>query len=139
MSRLAGTACAVLVLLALSGCGDATAIPQAGTATPFAVGSVSITQQGNAPVTVDTTSVHFSLDDTRSLVVHLMLTSHATGPVTVSVRASLYGPSHNLVGDAVGGQINVQAGQPTAVQLSGPTPLGTIASAVVEASVQPSA
>jgi hypothetical protein len=139
LTRLAGPACAASLLLAgLTGCGDDTKLPQAAGATAFTSTAVAITQQGNADVSIDNASIMFVLDDTRSLVVHLSLTSHASKPVTVSVRASLYDPKHNLVGDAVGGQINVQPGQVTAVQLSGPTPLGTIASAVFEASTQAS-
>jgi hypothetical protein len=135
LRRWAGPACAAaLLLLGLTGCGDDTRIPQAATSTPFTSTAVAITQQGNADVSIDTSSVTFVLDDTRSLVVHLSLTSHAAAPLTVSLRASLYDAKHNLVGDAVGGQINVQPGQVTAVQLAGPRPLGTIVSAVLEAS-----
>ena len=139
LKRLIAPACAAsLLLVGLAGCGDDTKLPQAAAATPFTATAVAITQQGNADVSIDDASVKFVLDDTRSLVVHLSLTSHVTTPVTVSVRASLYDPKHALVGDAAGGQINVQPGQVTTVQLSGPTPLGTIASAVFEASTKAS-
>ena len=139
LTRLASPACAAsLLLVGLTGCGDDTKLPQAAAATPFTAAAVAITQQGNADVSIDDTSVRFVLDGTRSLVVHLSLTSNVTKPVTISVRASLFDPTHKLVGDAVGGQINVQPGQVTAVELSGPTPLGTIASAVFEASTRAS-
>lgn len=141
LARVMGAArigAVVLPLALIAACGDATTIPEAASATPFTAASVAVTQQGNADVSVDTASVTFALDDTRSLVVHLTLTSHAQGTVTVSLRASLYDPKHNLVGDATGGQIDVKPGATVAVQLSGPTPLGTIASAVVEASTAPS-
>lgn len=132
-------ACATaLLLLALSGCGDDTKIPQAVAATPFATSSVAITQQGDAAATIDARSVSFKLDDSRSLVVRATLTSHARSLISISVRASLYDPRHNLVGDAIGGQVKVQPGQQTTLNLSGPTPLGTIASAVFEVSGQPS-
>ncbi|MEO8899359.1 MAG: hypothetical protein ABI352_03650 [Candidatus Dormibacter sp.] len=135
----AGTAfAAALLVVALSGCGDDTKIPQAASATPFATNSVAITQQGNADATIDASSVSFKLDDSRSLVVRATLTSRATSMISVSVRASLYDPSHNLVGDAIGGQVKVQPGQRTILSLSGPTPLGTIASALFEVSGQPS-
>jgi uncharacterized cupredoxin-like copper-binding protein len=135
----AGTACAVaLLVMALSGCGDDTKLPQAVSTTPFATSTVAITQKGNADATIDARSVSFKLDDSRSLVVHATLTSHASSMMSVSVRASLYDPSHNLVGDAIGGQIKVQPGQPTTLNLSGPTPLGTIASALFEVSGQAS-
>jgi hypothetical protein len=134
----AGAALATaLLLVALSGCGDDTKIPQAVSATPFATSSVAITQRGNADATIDAGSVSFKLDDSRSLVVRATLTSRASSLISVSVRASLYDPSHNLVGDAIGGQVKVQPGQPTVLSLSGPTPLGTIASALFEVSGQP--
>jgi hypothetical protein len=60
------------------------------------------------------------------------------GPITVTIRGSLDDPSHQLVGDVSGGQINVAPGSTIGVQLSGPTPLGTIASATFEATAQPS-
>lgn len=139
LTTRAGTACATaLLLVALSGCGDDTKIPQAVSATPFATSTVAITQRGNADATIDANSVSFKLDDSRSLVVRATLTSHATSLISVSVRASLYDPSHNLVGDAIGGQVKVQPRQQTTLSLSGPTPLGTIASAVFELSGQPS-
>lgn len=135
----AGVACAAaLLLMALSGCGDQAKIPQAASATPFAASTVAITEQGNADASIDTKSVSFMLDDSRSLVVHLTLTSHAAAPISVSVRVSLYDPRHSLVGDAIGGQVKVQPGQQTPLSLTGPTPLGTIASAVFEVSGQPS-
>jgi hypothetical protein len=99
---------------------------------------VAITQRGNAAATIDARSVSFKLDDSRSLVVRATLTSHATSLISISARASLYDPRHNLVGDAIGGQVKVQPGQQTTLNLSGPTPLGTIASAVFEVSGQPS-
>lgn len=134
----AGTACTVaLLLVALSGCGDDTKIPQVVSATPFATSTVAITQRGNADATIDSRSISFRLDDSRSLVVHVTLTSHAASLISVSVRASLYDPGHSIVGDAIGGQVKLQPGQQTTLSLSGPTPLGTIASAVFEVSVQP--
>lgn len=138
LKRMAGPACSTILLLSLlAACGDDTRLPQAAGATAFSAASVTITQQGNADVSIDNASVVFALDGTRSLVVRLRLTSHASAPVNITLRASLYDKNHNLVGDAVGGQINVQPGQPSSVQLAGPTPLGTIASAVFEASSLP--
>jgi hypothetical protein len=132
---LAGTACAAaLLLVGLTGCGDDTKIPQAALATQFAASTVAITQQGNANATIDTSSVSFALDDTRSLVVHLTLTSHAFAKSSISVRVTLSDPKHNIIGDAIGGQVNVVPGQKATLALSGPTPLGTIASAVFEVS-----
>jgi hypothetical protein len=129
---------AVLLLTALSGCGDETRLPQVPSSTPFTTGSVSISQQGSAPVTIDTSSVTFMPDDSGSLVAHVTLTSTAVAPVTVIVRGSLYDPSHAIVGDLTGGQVNVAAGSTTTIQLNGPRPLGTIASATFEVTTQPS-
>ncbi|MBJ7609559.1 MAG: hypothetical protein JF887_09060 [Candidatus Dormibacteraeota bacterium] len=138
MRSLAGSLCgATLLLTALTACGDTTKVPEAAPATPFMTGSVEITQQGNANVSIDAASVTFKLDASRSLVMHLMLTSHSPLAQTISIRGSLYDTKHNLVGDAVGGQINVVPGQPTGVELTGPTPLGTIASARLEVSSPP--
>lgn len=113
----AGGACVMaLHLMALSGCGDDTRLPETVSATAFATSTVAITQQGNADATIDTQSVSFKLDDSRSLVVHATLTSHATSMISVSARASMYDPGHSL---------------------SGPTPIGTIASALFEVTDQP--
>jgi hypothetical protein len=66
LTTRAGTACATtLLLVALSGCGDDTKIPQAVSATPFATSTVAITQRGNADATIDANSVSFKLDDSR--------------------------------------------------------------------------
>jgi hypothetical protein len=136
---LTGPACAgVLLIAGLTGCGDDTHLPQAPSATPFTTSPVSILQQGNADVTIDTATVTFMLDNSRSLVAHLTVRSNAATPITVTIRGSLYDPSHQLVGDVSGGQINVASGSTMGVQLTGPTPLGTIASATFEATAQPS-
>jgi hypothetical protein len=135
-SLLAPAFVATVLLGALTGCGEATTLPQTPSATPFKAGTVAIVQQGNAAAAIDTSSVTFTLDDSRSLVIHLNVRSSAPTVVTVTIRASLYDPSHNLIGDAVGGQISVQPGQPAAVELTGPTPLGTIASVTFEVTAQ---
>lgn len=126
----------VLSLSALAACGD-TRLPEAPSTSPFAASTVSIRQVGNAPVTIDPSTVSFALDDARSLRVMLRLTSQASGPVTVSIRASLYDSRGGLIGDATGGQPNLQPGVATPLMLTGPTPLGTIASATLEASIPP--
>ena len=136
--RRLGPACpAVFLIAALAACGDDTTLPQAPSTAPFATSSVEITQQGNADATIDTSSVTFKLDDSRSLVVHLTMRSTATSTIAVSIRGSLYDPKHALVGDVTGGQINVPPGGTAAVQLNGPTPLGTIASATFELTAKP--
>jgi hypothetical protein len=134
LPRLTGPACAAVLLVAgLTGCGDVTHLPQAPSASPFTAKSVTIAQQGNADVSIDTSSVTFALDDTRALVAHLTVRSNAAAPVTVVIRGSIYDPRHQLVGDLTGGQINVAPGATVAVELTGPTPIGTIASATFEA------
>jgi hypothetical protein len=128
---------AALLLAALAACGDDTHIPQAASSTPFAATSVAIVQQGDAPVSIDTSSVTFALDGTRSLVAHLSVHSDAAAAVTLVIRGSIYDPTHALVGDLTGGQINVAPGSTVPLELTGPPPLGTIASAVFEATAQP--
>jgi hypothetical protein len=133
LRTLAGPVCAAALLLgALTGCGDETHLPVVPTATPFLAGSVAVTQMGNADITIDARSVTFMLDPSRSLVVHLTLVSTAAAPVTVSIRASIYDPSHNIIGDATGANVTVPPNQPTSAQLTGPNPLGTIAAATFE-------
>jgi hypothetical protein len=137
--KLAGPVCAAtLAVVSLTACGDTVHVPQPPSATPFSTITVAqITQQGNAPATIDPSSVTFNPDDSQSLVVHLTVHSTATTPITISVRGSLFDPQLQLIGDVSGGQINVVAGSTVDVQLTGPTPLGTIASAVFEVSTQP--
>jgi hypothetical protein len=133
VDRLAGIACAgLLLVVAMTGCGDETKLPEAPSATAFGTSSVSILQRSNAAARIDPASVTFKLDDARSLVVTLTVRSTARSIIAVSIRGSLYDPHHALVGDVTGAQINIQPGATTAVQLNGPTPLGTIASATFE-------
>ena len=139
MRTIIGPACTVVLLLAaLTACGDDTKLPEAPSSTPFKASTVAILQTGNAPATIDTSSVTFVLDDTRSLVAHLTVRSTANSSVTVTIRGSVYDPQHSLVDDLTGGQVNVTPGSTTAVELTGPTPLGTIASATFEVSASPS-
>ncbi len=137
LRRFLGPACVAVLLAALSGCGDDTKLPQAPSASPFSTSSVSVGQQGNAAATIDTASVTFKLDDSRSLVAHLMVRSTAASTIAISIRGSLYDPHHALIGDVSGGQINVSPGSTTAVQLTGPAPLGTIASVTFELTAKP--
>ena len=136
--RRFGPACAAALLIAtLAACGDDTKLPQAPSSSPFSTSPVSITQRGNAAATIDTSSVTFKLDDSRSLVAHLTVRSTARSTIAVSIRGSLYDPHHALIGDVTGGQINVQPGSTAAVQLNGPAPLGTIAAATFELTAKP--
>lgn len=134
---LLGYSCAaVFLLLDVTGCGDDTRIPQAGSATAFASPHVSITQRGTS-ATIDTGSVTFALDASRSVVVHLSIRANVPGALTVTVRGSLYDPQQRLIGDVSGGRVNVTSAQPSDVTLTGPTPLGTIDHAVFEVSAVP--
>jgi hypothetical protein len=132
LRRLGPALAVAVVIAAVAACGDDTKLPQVPSTGPFQTNPVTITQQGNAAATIDQTSVTFKLDDARSLVAHLTLRSTATSTIAVSIRGSLYDPHHALIGDVTGAQINVPPGSTAAVQLNGPTPLGTIASATFE-------
>lgn len=138
LRRFAAPACAAtLLIVGLSGCGDNTKLPQAPSSSPFSTSSISVVQQGNAAVTIDTTSVTFKLDDARSLIANLVVRSNATSTITISIRGSIYDPNHALIGDVTGGQVNVSPGTTTPVELTGPTPLGTIAAVTFELSATP--
>lgn len=123
--------------LAAAACGDATRLPQAPSTSPFTTQKVAVRELGNAPASIDSNSVTYLLDASRSLVVTLRLTSRALARQTVTVRGSLYDSQGNLVGDVTGSQLNVSAGSSTTVRLNGPAPLGTIASVTFEVSEQP--
>ena len=137
LRRFLGPICVAVLLAGLSGCGDDTKLPQAPSTSPFSTSSVSVSQQGNADAAIDTSSVTFKLDDSGSLVAHLSVHSNAAATIAISIRGSLYDPHHALIGDVSGGQINVSPGSTTAVQLTGPTPHGTIASATFELTAKP--
>ena len=138
LRRFVGPACALtLIAVGMAACGDDTKLPQAPAATPFRASTVTVQQQGNADVTIDPASVTYQLDDSRSLVVRLVVRSNAAATIAIIIRGSIYDPSHALVGDVTGGQINVTPGSTANVQLNGPTPLGTIASTTFEVSATP--
>ncbi len=127
------------VALLVVACGDAApTVPQAQSS-PLIAASVSVQQTGDAPVQIVQGSVTWKLDDAR--LVNVALTVHCTAgtAVTVSGRASLYDASGKLVGDATGGQLNVQPDQDSQLKLTGPTPTGTVASARFEFTTIPSA
>jgi hypothetical protein len=139
LTLIGPTCAAALAVVSLTACGDTVQVPHPPSATPFSTITVAqITQEGNAPATIDPSSVTFNPDDTQSLVVRLKVHSTATTPITISVRGSIFDAQHQLIGDVSGGEINVAPGSTVDVELTGPTPLGTIASAVFEVSTQPS-
>jgi hypothetical protein len=130
---------AVLALTAITlvACGDApVTVPQAA-ATTFIAANVTVNQTGNAQATIVPGSAGFRMDDARLIQVSVTVKSTAGTPQTVSVRASLYDKDGHLVGDATGGALDVAPGAQVVVQLSGPTPNGTVASATFEITLVP--
>ncbi len=128
----------LLLLPLLAACATDPRLPQAPSASPLTAATVPVTQQGNAPVSIDTSTVTFMLDNSGTLVARLSVRSAAAATSTVSIRGSLYGAAHQLVGDLTGGEVGVAPGATVTVLLTGPAPLGTIASATFEASSQAS-
>jgi hypothetical protein len=121
-----------VVATALAACGDSIQLPQAPGSTPFQAATVAVSQTGDAPATVDTSSVTYMLDNAGSLVVHLSLKSSASTAQTFAVQATFFDANGLIVGNASGGQVMVGPGATTPVQLNGQTPHGTIASARFE-------
>ncbi|MHB8717806.1 MAG: hypothetical protein ACYDAC_02790 [Candidatus Dormibacteria bacterium] len=136
MRMVWGAGLGAAAVIGVAACGSVT-LPVAPTTSPFDTAHLSVRTTGNAPVTVDTASVSFHLDDAGTLVGTVSITSHAALTTTVMVRVSLYSPSGSLVGDATGGKVQVPPDTPTDIRLSGPAPVGTIASATVEVSLPP--
>lgn len=124
---------ALPVACLLAACGTA---PQAevASATPLTAQTVTVRQSGNAAAQLVTSTITFQLDGSGSLVIHADAISQAAAAQTITARASLYDASGGLIGDATGGQIAVPAGETASLQLNGPAPHGTIASATVELS-----
>jgi hypothetical protein len=115
----------------LAACGSASQ-PEAVSAMPLTAASVSVTQTGNAQAKLVATSVSYKVDLSGSLVIQLSVTSTATSPQTVMVRASLFNAPGTLIGDAQGSATQVAPGATVAMELNGPAPNGTIASATFE-------
>jgi hypothetical protein len=127
------------VAVALVACGtDTPSVPQAA-ATPLIAASVSVKQTGDAPVKLADNSATWKIDDAK--LVNVTLTVHCTAStaVTVSARASLYDKDGKVVGDATGGTLQVQPNTDARLQLSGPTPTGTVTSATFEFTTIPAA
>lgn len=137
--RLGLRALLPVVALAVVACGDSTpSVPQAAS-TPLLGSGIGIKQTGDAQVQIVQDSARWKIDDARLVDVTFTVHSKAAAAETVSVRASLYDKGGRLVGDAVGGQLNVQPGQDAQVTLTGPTPSGTVASATFEFTTIPAA
>ena len=113
-------------------CGDAAPVVPQAAPSPLLAASISVKQTGDAPVQVVAGSPSWRIDDARLLDVSLTVHSSARSAVTVTARASLYDKDGKLVGDATGGQLNVQPGADAPLKLTGPTPHGTVTSATFE-------
>lgn len=124
--------------LLLAACGEPPVVDQATASSPLAAPSVAVTQTGDTDVTVAAGGVSFRLDSARLLVVDVRLRSSAPTRRTVAVRATVYDATGRIVGDASGGVIQVAPGVETPVELSGPTPTGTIAAVTLEVHTVPS-
>lgn len=129
--KVFGTALAWCAGMALVACGSSS-VPEVASATPLTTATVGFSQTGNAAARVQAGTVTYRLDDSGSLVVTLNVISTAAAAETIAVRATLYNSSGAVVGDATGAQIQVVPGKTAPVQLNGPAPQGTIASAVFE-------
>jgi hypothetical protein len=138
-ARLGLRALLAVVALAVVACGDSTpSVPQAASS-PLIGSSISIKQTGDAPVQIVQNSAVWGIDNAK--LVNVTVTVHCTAgsAVTVSGRASLYDKDGKLVGDATGGQLNVQRGKDVQLRLTGPTPIGTVVSATFEFTTIPAA
>lgn len=134
-----------LMTALLAACGSSEQLPQAASSSPLVADDVTshINQTGSAEATIDPASVTFKVDNAGILVVKFRLTSTASAPQTIAVRASLYDSSGVVIGDstmpgATGGAVNVEPGATQDIELTGNAPSATIASATLEVSAQPS-
>ena len=123
--------------LLLAGCGGPPVIDQAVSQTPLAATNVTVTQTGDSDVTIPAGGVTFSQDAARLLVVDVRLRFSAAQARTIALRATVYDSTGRIVGDATGGAVQVQPGGEITVELSGPTPRGTIAAVTVEVHTVP--
>jgi len=127
-------------MLALAGCGDTVKIPQAtGSGGALTAASVQIRQAGSGQGRIDPNNVTFQVDNSGSLIMHVNVTSTGGGAQTLTLTATLYDSSSNIVGTAVGGKVNVPPGSVSTFELTGQQPTGTIASATIEVSSEAAA
>jgi hypothetical protein len=121
----------------LLACGGPAVIDQAVNQTPLAVSNVAVTQTGDSDVVIVPGGVTFSQDAARLLVIDIRLRFTGSQPRTVALRATVYDSTGRIVGDATGGVTRVTPGSEVPVELSGPTPSGTISAATVEVHTVP--
>jgi hypothetical protein len=143
--RISLVALCIAAATLLAACGSSEQLPEAASRSPIVVSDIAshITQTGTAAATIDPSTVTFKVDNAGILVVKFQLTSTASVPQTIAVRASLYDSSGSIIGDstmpgATGGAINVDPGSTQDLQLTGNAPDTTIASVTFEVSAQPS-
>ena len=121
-------------MLAVAACGDSVKIPQAATGGALTATSVKVQQAGSGHARIDPNTVSFQIDNSGSLVVRVSVTSTASAPQTLTLSATLYDASNQIIGTAVGGNVNVPAGSTSVFELSGQAPAGTISSTTIEVS-----
>ncbi|MFN2582918.1 MAG: hypothetical protein ABR498_09285 [Candidatus Dormibacteria bacterium] len=124
-------------LPALAACGlvaacGANSQSEVGSTRPLTNGNVTAMQTGNAEATLNQSGISYRLDNSGSLVIRFSATSTSAMPQTIMARASLYNDSGGVIGDAVGGETPVAPGASVDIQLNGPAPNGTVASARFE-------
>jgi hypothetical protein len=124
-------------LALLASCGDTPVVEQATTRPPLQAGHLAVTQTGDAAVIVPPDGVSLRLDDAGLLVVEVRARSTAATPQSIALRATLDDGSGRIVGDATGGAVRIAPGSEITVELSGPTPLGTIAAVIIEVHTVP--
>lgn len=138
--RVAAPLVAAVAMLTVVACGETIKIPQAsGSGGALTAASVQIRQSGSGHARIDPSNVTFQIDNSGSLLMHVSVTSTGGGLQTVTLDATLYDSGGNIVGTAVGGNVNVPPASTSTFNLSGQQPTATIASATIEVSSEPAA
>ena len=99
-----------LAMLVVTACGDTVKLPQAATGGALTAASVQVRQTGSGHARIDPSNVTFQIDNSGSLVVRVSATSTANAPQTLTLNATLYDATSNIIGTAVGGNVNVAPG-----------------------------
>jgi hypothetical protein len=121
----------------LAACGEAPTVDQASPRPPLQAAHVVVTRSGDGGVAIDPGGVVLRLDDARLLVVEVRVRSTSAGPQSIALRATATDASGQRVGEATGGAVNLAPGSESTVELSGPTPTGTIAAVAIEVHAVP--
>ena len=115
----------------LAACGSS-GQPQVQSSRPLTEQSVAVKQTGNAAAQIVPTTTTYQIDDSGALVIQLSIQSQSAEAESIAVRASLFDAGGGLIGDAAGGRVSVPPGSTSTMELNGPRPQGTIASATFE-------